>query len=189
MTADEEGEAQLMQRIADRDEAALGALYDRYANPLYAMVHRIVGSRQDAEEIIHDTFLSIWKRAESFEKTRAKVFTWICAVARNKAIDRIRSINRRIPTAPAEEPKPYRAETDPAPSPAAQSQMVERRQIVKGWVSELPEKQREAIELAFFDGLTHPEIASRCGESVGTIKSRIRLGMEKLRSLQKGGLE
>jgi len=175
-----------MRRIANGDEAALGALYDRYANPLCAMVSRIVGNRQDAEEVLHDTFLSIWKRADSFEKTRAKAFTWICAIARNKAIDRIRSMNRRIPGAPATEPASNRQEPDPTASPAEQSARSERRKIVSGWVENLPDNQREAIELAFFEGLTHPEIASRLGESMGTVKSRIRLGMEKLRTLQKG---
>lgn len=176
-----------MRRIAEGDEAALGALYDRYANPLYAMVSRIVGNQQDAEEVLHDTFLSIWKRAASFETTRARVFTWICAIARNKAIDRIRSIHRRIPTAPATEPSPARQEVDPGASPSERSASAERRRIVSDWVKTLPDHQREAIELAFFAGLTHPEIASRLGESMGTVKSRIRLGMEKLRALQKGG--
>jgi RNA polymerase sigma-70 factor (ECF subfamily) len=174
-------ELDLIKRLAAGDEAALGELYDRFARPLYSMVHRILHNPADAEEIVQDVFVSLWKNAETFDGRRSSPFTWLVTIARNKSIDRLRRTQRRLPEAPGS------AEPNPATEPvdetldAAETAGNERAAIVAQWVGELPENQREAVSLAFFDGLTHPQIAERLHASVGTIKSRIRLGIAKLR--------
>jgi RNA polymerase sigma-70 factor (ECF subfamily) len=174
---------QIIRRIAQGDEAALGDLYDRYSRPVYAMVLRMVRSEVDAEEIVQDVFLTVWRSARSFDAERAKVFTWVVTVARNRAIDRIRSIQRRQPAIhAAAAPEPL--DTDGTPLHSAM--MADEARRLSDFVEALPVNQCLAIQLAFFEGMTHPEIAARLGETIGTVKAQIRLGMEKLRQKVKG---
>ncbi len=175
-------ESELIRRLADGDESAVADLYDRFARPLYSMVHRILHNPADAEEIVQDVFVSLWKNADTFDARRSSPFTWLVTIARNKSIDRLRRTQRRLPEAPGSaEPNPALEPIDESRDAAATTAGNERAEIVSQWVAELPENQREAVGLAFFDGLTHPQIAERLHESVGTVKSRIRLGIEKLR--------
>ncbi len=182
-------EIALIDRLADGDEAAVGELYDRFARPLYSMVHRILPNASDAEEIVQDVFVSLWKNADTFDGRRSSPFTWLVTIARNKAIDRLRRTQRRLPEAigPAD-PNPAREQIDPSNDAATDTAQNERADIISAWVTDLPTNQREAISLAFFDGLSHPQIAERLNESIGTVKSRIRLGIEKLRR-KTGGIE
>ncbi len=181
-------ELELIKRLADGDESAVGDLYDRFARPLYSMVHRILRNPADAEEVVQDVFVSLWKNAETFDGRRSSPFTWLVTIARNKAIDRLRHTQRRLPEAPGSaEPNPANEPIDETLDAAAETAGNERAVIVAKWVEELPSNQREAVSLAFFDGLTHPQIAERLHESVGTVKSRIRLGIAKLR--RKTGVE
>ncbi len=175
-------ELQLIKRLGEGDESVVGELYDRFARPLYSMVHRILRNPADAEEVVQDVFVSLWKNADTFDDRRSSPFTWLVTIARNKSIDRIRRTQRRLPEAPGSaEPNPAAEPVVESPDAAAETGGNERAAIVSRWVAELPLNQREAISLAFFDGLTHPQIAERLHESVGTIKSRIRLGIAKLR--------
>lgn len=148
------------------------------------MVLRMVRSEVDAEEIVQDVFLTVWRSALSFDPERAKVFTWLVTVARNRAIDRIRSIRRRIPTIHTTA-APESA--DPADTPLDSAMMADEGKRLSDLVGALPVNQYRAIQLAFFEGMTHPEIAERLGETIGTVKAQIRLGMEKLRQKVKGG--
>lgn len=172
---------ELPRRMAAGDESALAELYDRFGGPVYALSLRIIGNPRDAEEIVQDTFRTAWTKAAQFNPNRSGTFTWLVMMARNKSIDRVRSIRRRLPEPPGDERRSVR-ETEVRRTPADEAEADERAATVALSVESLPPTQRQAIELAFFEGLTHPEIAERLGESIGTVKSRIRLGMEKLRA-------
>lgn len=181
-------EENCIRRMVAGEEGALGDLYDRLGGLLYSLARRILGSDREAEEIVQDVFVSAWRNARSFDPARASVTTWLTTMARNKAIDRLRANKRRIPAAPAE-PEHVPEMRDEAANPSQSTQQADRRQRIAGWIGELPPNQREAVEMAFFEGLTHPEIAARLGETIGTVKSRIRLGLDRLRQKLKGGLE
>ncbi len=178
----------LLRRIARGDEKALGALYDACGGLVYSLARRVTGSDREAEEITQDVFVAAWRNAGQFDPGRANAATWLTALTRNKAIDRLRATRRRLPAAPAEAdewPEP----ADPAPGPAETIARDDRTKHIRLWIGELPPNQREAVELAFFEGLTHPEIAARLNATIGTVKSRIRLGLDRLRHKLKGGLE
>lgn len=179
---------ELLPRIAQGDEAALGALYDACGGLVYSLARRVLGNDREAEEITQDVFVSVWRHARTFDPTRSSANTWLTTLARNKAIDRLRTLRRRLPLAPgdAENLPPV---VDPAPTPEETAARDDRAGRVGQWLSELPPNQRQAVELAFLEGLTHPEIATRLGETIGTVKSRIRLGLDRLRQKVKGGVE
>lgn len=178
----------LLHRIAEGDEEALAALYDACGGLIYSLARRVLNSDREAEEITQDVFVAAWRNARTFDPARSSATTWLTALTRNKAIDRLRTARRRLPAAPADAADlPETA--DPAPTAAELAARGDRAMRISAWIAELPPNQREAVELAFFEGLTHPEIASRLGETIGTIKSRIRLGLERLRHKMKGGVE
>lgn len=168
-------EPQLLARIGNGDEKALGDLYDRYSRLIYSMVLRITHSESETTEIVQDVFLTVWRSATSFDAERAKISTWLTTVARNKAIDRHRTLQRRLP------------EGERTPSLAHSNQGTIEAARLSSMVGELSSNQCHAIQLAFFEGLTHLEMADRSGETPKTVKSHIRLGMEKLRQKAKGG--
>lgn len=174
--------------MAKGEETALGELYDKLGGLLYSLAHRVLHSDREAEEIVQDVFVSAWRNAHRFDPERASVSTWLTTMARNKAIDRLRANRRRLPAAPLE-PEFTAEPRDGAPDPAQAAAGDDRRARIAAWVGELPPNQRRAVELAFFDGFTHPEIAARLGETIGTVKSRIRLGLDRLRQKMKGGVE
>jgi len=184
MTAEEN----CIERMTAGDEAALGELYDRLGGLIYSLVLRILNSDREAEEVVQDVFVGAWRNARGFDPARASVTTWLATMARNKAIDRLRANRRRLPAPPAE-PEHALEMRDPAQNPSEAAQQEDRRTRIENWIGELPPNQRQAVELAFFEGLTHPEIATRLGETIGTVKSRIRLGLDRLRSKLKGGVE
>ncbi len=181
-------EENCIRRMVAGEENALGDLYDRLGGLLYSLARRILGSDREAEEIVQDVFVSAWRHARGFDPARASATTWLTTMARNKAIDRLRANRRRIPSPPPE-PEHVPEMRDGAPDPSERAQQDDRRKRISGWVAELPPNQREAVELAFFEGLTHPEIAARLGETIGTVKSRVRLGLDRLRQKCQGGLE
>jgi RNA polymerase sigma-70 factor (ECF subfamily) len=169
----------LVRRVAAREEAALAELYDRYATLLLAVTRRILGATGDAEEVLQESFFQVWLQADRYDPSRSSVSTWLVLVARSRALDRLRARRTRERTAEAagQEPPP------PEPSSGAESRVlhVERRRRVRSALAELPEEQREVLELAFFGGLSQSEIASRTGAPLGTVKTRALLGMKKLR--------
>jgi len=172
--------------IASGDQAAFASLYDSYSVPLYSMACRMLSSPEAAAEVVQDTFLSIWKEAQRYDGTRANGFTWMVMLLRRKAIDRSRYEARRLPALAF--PDLYRPEvTDQAAPPDGVVQSRERNRMVGTLLQNLPPEQRKALELAFFDGWTHLEIAQQLSEPLGTVKSRIRLALHALRRQLQGG--
>jgi RNA polymerase sigma-70 factor (ECF subfamily) len=158
-----------------RDESALSELYDRYAGMLSSVLNRILRDTQAAEEILQDIFYQLWRNAERFDVSRGSLPGWLMVVARNRAISRLRRFHR-VGMEDLHENMvlvPFNVE-----SSLAQEQMVRK---VKGAVDGLSEVQKQAVELAFFEGLTHTEIAERTGEPLGTVKTRLRSAIESLK--------
>ena len=180
----------LIARVASGDEAALGELYDRYGRAIFSLARQLTGSERDAEEVVQDVFVGVWAGASRFDAQRAALFTWMVTMARNKAYDVLRKVGRRPP---AYSPHTHDGSTleyvDPASDPGESAFIRERSALVEAWIRSLPEEQSQPILLAFFDGLSHREIAERTGVALGTIKSRIRLGLAALREKQLGGGE
>lgn len=174
----------LLQQVAQGIESALGNLYDRYSASLYALAYRITGERADAEEVVLEAFAQMWRDATRFESERGSVIAWLTMITRSRALDLVRAKGRRhrlADSAAAAEPEASPAMGGWDTNPAAAIDQEERRRHVAQALSELSPAQRQAIELAYYEGLSQSEIAERLHEPLGTIKTRVRLGMQKLR--------
>ena len=165
-------------RIVAKDANALAELYDETSTKLYSFAMRILRDSADAEEVVLDVYKYVWRSPQNFDSQRGTVWNWLCILVRSRAIDRLRSIASR------------RADQEPSgqlagdlPGPDLQALERERRDAIVQAVDSLPANEREPIELAYFRGLTHVEIAHELGEPLGTIKTRIRAGLRKLRGL------
>lgn len=171
-------DGRLIRAMAQGDLSALGTFYDRYAPSVLGLAARVTGNPADAEEVLQDVFIQAWSQAALYAPARGTPRTWLLTIARSRAIDRLR--RRRWDEGPGstgQEP------SDSAGNPAADLEERERRDAVQKAVGLLPPEQRAAIELAYFEGFTHAEIAMQTGDPLGTVKGRLRLGMEKLRAL------
>jgi len=177
----------LIASIARFSEDALGELYDRYSRLVYSLAYSTVGDVFTAEEITQDVFVSVWRNAKSFEPGRGKVSTWLISIARNRAIDMFRKGLRRRVKSPERRQVQWSELPETVPSledgPEEEAQSVFERERIRKAVAELPAEQREALALAFFRGYTHSEIARALSEPLGTIKTRIRIAMDKLRKI------
>ncbi len=171
----EAGDVALLRRIANKDEIALATLYNRYSGLVYSVALRILRDASRAEEVLQDIFFQLWGTASAFDPSRGSLAAWLLVCARNRAISRLRGQAGE----PAEELHEYTA-TLPADleSELAQKQQISR---VRATLESLPPAQREALELAYFEGLTHSEIASRTGEPLGTVKTRLRAAVGYLK--------
>lgn len=179
-------DAALIKRMALGDESAVGPLYDRYGQVLYALAYRIVALQADAEEVVAEAFAQAWREAGKFEAGRGSVGAWLATIARSRALDLVRARSRRIritDTAAQSEPDGSPGMSRSQPDPATQAETAERRRQVAAALGALAPPQRQAIELAYFEGLSHSEIAERLQEPLGTVKTRVRLGMQKLRDV------
>ena len=168
----------LLQQMAGGDREAFRRLYDRYASLVFTFALRLLSSRSDAEDLLQEVFLQVWRQAQSYSPERGSPEAWLITMTRSRAIDKLRAQRRRIlsPLAPDE---PSRVEGgQPMESP---TQASEAKLMVQGVLVKLPEMQRIVLELAYFDGLTQSEIAARLGEPLGTVKTRMRAGLERLR--------
>jgi RNA polymerase sigma-70 factor (ECF subfamily) len=177
-------DGQLVADAARGEERAIGQLYDRYGAVLYAVAYRIVGQRADAEEVVLEAFAQAWREASRFEAGRGSVAGWLTMIARSRALDLVRARSRRdrvTATAAADRPDASPGMSDFRPDPARALDHDERRRQVQQALELLSPPQREAIELAYFEGLSQTEIAERLQEPLGTVKTRVRLGMQKLR--------
>lgn len=169
---------QLMARVADLDPAAIEALYERYSSMAFGLASRITGDPALAEDVVQDAFLGVWRSASRYAESRASARTWVLAIVHHRAIDALR---RRRPT--VELPGPDAAIPRSLVVDDAWPLVAGRldRDAIGAALATLPDVQREAIELAYFGGLTQPEIAERIGAPLGTVKSRVRLGLLALR--------
>lgn len=171
-------DARLLRRVSAGDADALGALYDRYGRVLFGVVQRMLGSPEAAEEVVQDAFHSIWRQARSYDPVRGAVRTWMLAISRNAAIDWRRTRGRR------QEREAVMDEAGELPEGTRVDERAFARlraERVRAVVSALPVEQREVIALAFWAGLSQSEIAARTNTPLGTVKSRVRLAMGKLR--------
>ena len=171
-------DVRIVQRMAGGDSAALGEFYDRWSDAVYTAAFSIVGVAEDAEEVVEDTFWQAWNQASRFEVSRGQVRAWLLTIARSRAMDKRKSVFRRreeqLDSAPAELlVNDVRADDHVVE--------VERTTMVAKALSDLPQVQREVLEMAYFGGLSQSEIADCTGLAIGTIKTRTRLGMMKLR--------
>lgn len=172
-------DVELLKAIAARDEAALAQLYDRYRVILFGLLVRILNSREEAEDVLQETFLQVWRRAADFDETRGRPFTWLVTVARSRGIDRLRTLAARERTAVAA----ARDEAEVISDAASDAFRSEQRALITNALDHLPDEQKQTLLLAYFDGLTQSEIAARLNAPLGTVKTRMRTGMMKLREL------
>ncbi len=169
----------LLLAVARRDETAFATLYGRVARPMFSLVVRIIRSEAEAEEILQESFWQIWERAPDYREALGSPFGWMITIARRKAIDRLRANSRHL-----QRLKEARAAADTKESATpvifAHFAATERAAVVRSAFAQIAPAERRAIELAFFDGLTHSEIAEALKAPVGTVKARIRRGLLKL---------
>lgn len=180
----------LLGRVAGGDRAAFAELYDRYSTLVFTMVSRMTKSRIDAEDLLQDTFLQIWNKAETFVSTRGSVYTWIVTISRNKAIDRLRSADQsrrggRLDDSALQlvSDDGYRA------NPLVAAISSEYENLMKEGLASISPEQRKVLEMSYFEGLTQSEISDRLELPLGTVKTRMRQGMIKIRNLLKERIE
>ncbi len=172
----------LLKAVAARDETALGQLYDRYRLILFGVLMRILNNREEAEDVLQEVFLQVWRRAEDFDENRGRPFTWLVTLARSRGIDRLRALASRVRVATMAEADVSESSEDVSDA-ATDAIRSEQRGVVNSALSQLPEDQKRPLMLAYFDGLTQSEIALQLGAPLGTVKTRMRTGMMKLREL------
>ena len=177
-----QADREMVRRMAAGDEAALGALHDRYAPLLHSVVIRIVGDADDAEEVLEETFWQAWRQAGRYEEGRGGIGTWLVMMARSRALDHVRRRFREERWEELPEPSDVEAGgSGDAPTPLESAQADELRRVVALAVAKLPPEQRETVELAYFRGMSQTEIAEATGQPLGTVKTRARLALNKLR--------
>lgn len=172
-------DVELLAEITRGNEQALALLYDRYRSILFGLLLRILHNRAEAEDVLQEIFLQVWQRAANFDETRGKPFTWLVTLTRGRAIDRIRALGSRERTA-----LQATHETEDVISDAEQNAILaERGAVVRNALAELPEEQQRVLKLAYFDGFSQSEIAEKLDSPLGTVKTRMRTGMIRLRDL------
>jgi RNA polymerase sigma-70 factor (ECF subfamily) len=177
-------DAELARQMSTGDERAFATFYDRFAPGLFSMIYAILRDQKESEDVLQEAFVQMWKRAATYDASRSGLFTWAVMISRHKAIDHLRSRRRqtRLNQVVATESNaiPPAAPAERADNALARS---DERERVRAALAQLGEAQREAIDLAFFAGLTQSQISERLGEPLGTIKARIRRGLLALREL------
>jgi RNA polymerase sigma-70 factor (family 1) len=171
----------LLAEIAQQQKLAFSQFYDRYARIVYAIAYRSLGSVEESEEVVLDVFTQVWRTAERYDSRKGRADTWLFMIARSRIVDRLRNRQRiaKVETASAQaEIQSVRASVDPV----EEVLIAERRMQVLTALDYLPAEQRRVIELAYYKGLSHREIAEQTGLSLGTVKTRIRLGLNKLQA-------
>ncbi len=176
----------LARALAAGDPDALAQVYDRHGGLVYSLSLRLLRNTHDAEELLHDVFLQLWRKARTIDLRRGSVAAFLVTVTRNRCIDRLRSRSARPATASLPETDTTSAG---GPSPAFTASLTEARATIRAAMSMLPEAEHRVLRLAYFDGLSHSQIAERTGSPLGTVKGRARNGLRRLRELLPAGLE
>jgi RNA polymerase sigma-70 factor, ECF subfamily len=168
---------QILEAVGRGDDDALGVLYDRFGRLAYGLAFRILRDQALAEDAVQEAFLAVWRSADGYKRERAKPSTWILTVVHRRAVDLVRREERR-------RGEPLEAAPEPTARPADEdASLRDRRVAVQSALQELPGDQRQALELAYYGGLTQSELAERLGVPLGTIKSRMFAGLSRLREL------
>ena len=181
---DDEKDGLMLRGIANGDRECFRQLHDRYDGLLFTTIHKVLNDREDSEEVLQEVMGTLWRKAHLYHPGRGRPVTWLASMARNRAIDRLRSKQRqsRLKSAYTEE-----VEVNPKPStvPSGPEAAIRRDtcRVVRSAVMDLTDVQREAIEKVYFEGLTQQEIADQLGEPLGTVKARVRRGLAKLRKI------
>ncbi|MCA1572741.1 MAG: sigma-70 family RNA polymerase sigma factor [Chloroflexi bacterium] len=176
-------DAHLADRIRTGDTEALGELYDRYAGMAVATAHRVVGGREEAEDVVHDAFVAVWRKIDRFDSERGSLRAWLMTVVRNRAIDRVRARRTSVDLDDADERSLLRT----GPNPTWEAALTRASAgDVRSAMAALPDEQRRALELAYFEGYTYREVADLTGVPAGTANGRLRLALGKLRDALSG---
>ena len=173
--------SELVARIALKDKRAMQALYERLAPHALALARRLVGRLGEAEDVVQEAFIEVWKRADQFDPRRGSGEAWVFGIVRNRAIDRLRHRTVVLRVLPGVQEQALRENATVTPLEEASARQT--RQAVILALGDLPQEQRAALELAYYEGLSHSQIAARTGDPLGTVKTRIRAAMEKLQKL------
>jgi RNA polymerase sigma-70 factor (ECF subfamily) len=171
----------LMPLMARKDAAAFEVYYDRHGGAAYSLAHRIVGDPQAAEDVTQEAFLSIWRSRARYDPMRGSVRAWTLGIVRNRAIDALRREGGRAPKLDLDDEAALERKAAPERTDAEALRRETARQV-RGALGALPTEQSQVIELAYFGGFTHSEIAKMLGMPLGTVKGRMRLGLEKIRA-------
>lgn len=189
MTQPAPSDEALIAAVAGGDEASFGMLYDRYVKAVYSLALRIVQEQGVAEEVTQEVFVRLWRNAATFTSERGRFASWLLGMTHHLAIDQVRRRRARPQAIASTDDLPVQGLPDTRIDVEEEAWMSVRRDVLRRALAQLPEAQRRVIELAYFNGLTHVEIAALVGDPLGTIKTRMRLGLQKLReSLQAQGL-
>lgn len=176
-------DGELLARVVSGDDLALGTLYDRYSRLALGLAYRMLGDRGQAEDVVQEAFLSVWRRAATFDSRRGSARGWLMSIVHNAAIDRRRGRFRRQQDEVDIDDHAWRLTSDDVWNDV--SRRLDREQVRRA-LAAIPAEQRQTLELAYFGGLTQAEIAERTGEPLGTVKSRARLGLRRLEALLRG---
>ena len=176
---------ELLQRVAERDREALGTLYQKFSGAVYSLAVHMLRDSGAAEEVTQDAFFNVWRRASSYRRDRGKVTTWLFSIAHNRMIDELRRRRRRDQVHVYQDMETADGLADDAGDPSSYAIFQMRRSEIKEALSTLRPEQREVVVLAYYGGLTHSEIAAKLDQPLGTVKTRMRLALKKLRDVLK----
>jgi RNA polymerase sigma-70 factor (ECF subfamily) len=171
----------LLARVVKGDHQAFSQLYDQSSSLLFTLALRILGHREDAAELLQEVYLEVWRKVSRYDVGRGTPVAWLITLTRSRAIDRLRARGSRAAAGESLDTASVTQVADRAPSPFEAQADQELRKLVGNALGSLPPAQQQAIELAYYEGLTHMEIAARLNQPLGTVKTRIKLGMSKLR--------
>ncbi len=180
-------EEELVERVAGGDSEALSELYDRFSGMLLGLATKILGNPSDGEEVLQEVFVQVWRQASRYQRSRSSVSTWLVLITRSRSIDRLRSRNVKLRT--AHEAHRESPRTHASPEGVGNVLMEERRKRLARELAELPDEQREVLEMAYYRGMTQREVSEMTDTPLGTVKTRTLLAMKKLRIALKDEIE
>lgn len=176
-----EFETDLMKRVSAKDQQAFAELSEKYSALIFSTAFKVLNHYEDTEDVMNEVLTTIWKKADTYHPKKGSLVTWICTTARNRAIDRVRSVQRRSALYDRFEEKIEGEAPEKRTTGREELYRSDARKVLQSAVVSLSPEQREVIELAYFEGLTQKQIAERINSPLGTVKARIRRGVEKLR--------